>query len=136
MIARSGHPACAHTAPSLADLMDYQWVLPTADEVVRSQMDNAFRDAGLALPDKLVETTSISATRELIAFGDAVTISPRLIYLDDFEQKAFSVIPIDLPITLNPIGIVCRRLPALAPPAAALFDALIEIADAPHNTFQ
>lgn len=136
VIARSGHPARDLAAPSLADLMDYQWVLPTADEVVRSDMDSAFRDAGLPLPDKLVETTSISATREFIAFGDAVTISPRLIYLDDFEQDAFSVIPVDLPISLNPIGIVCRRLPALAPPAAALFDALTEIADAPHNLFQ
>jgi DNA-binding transcriptional LysR family regulator len=129
LIVRPGRPALDLPSASLSDLMDFQWILPTADEVVRSEMDRVFRDAGLSLPESLVETTSISATREMIARGDAITISPRLIYLDDFEQNTFSVIPIDLPIRLNPIGITCRRLPALAPPAAALFDILKSTTD-------
>lgn len=133
LIVRSGHPALDLPTASLSDLVGFQWVLPTADEVVRSEMDRVFRDAGLSLPERLVETTSISATREMIAGGDAITISPRLIYLDDFEQKTFSTLPINLPISLNPIGITCRRAPALAPPAAALFDTLKSVTELPNH---
>lgn len=132
LIARAGHPALERPATKLAELMDYQWVLPTADEVVRSEMDRVFRDAELSIPERLVETTSISATRELIAGGDTITISPRLIYLDDFEDGIFATLPINLPIRLNPIGITTRRQRALAPPAAALLDALKSTAEETH----
>lgn len=128
VLARSGHPATKLESPVLADLTEYPWVLPTPNEVVRPEIDQVFRRAGLPIPERLVETTSISATRELIAHGDAVTISPCLIYLDDFETGTFAAIPVKLGINLRPIGITRLRAQAINPPAQLLISAIEGIA--------
>lgn len=128
VIARADHPATRLKSPTLADLTEFEWVLPTPNEVVRPEVDRVFRNAGLSIPIRLVETTSISATRELIAYGEALTISPRLIYLDDFETNTFTAMPVDLPIRLKPIGISWRRSQTLNPPAMHLMDAIEKVA--------
>lgn len=128
VIARSGHPVTEIADPVLADLTDYSWVLPTSNEVVRPEIDRVFHMAGLPMPERLVETTSISTTREMIAFGDVVTISPRLIYLDDFETGTFSAVPVKLGIRLRPIGITRHRAHTVNPPAQHLMNAIERVA--------
>jgi DNA-binding transcriptional LysR family regulator len=128
VLARADHPAAAIKPRNLAELADFEWVLPTPNEIVRPEIDDAFRDAGISELKRLVETTSISTTRELIAHGNALTISPRLIYLDDFESGFFTSIPVNLPIQLNPIAVTWRRTPAMNPPAHHLMTAIETVA--------
>ena len=128
VITRADHPVIATAPKTLTDVAHCEWVLPTPDEVVRPEIDQAFRRAGLDMPRKLIETTSISMTRELIAFGNALTISPRLIYFDDFEANAFLALPVELPIRLNPIAVTWRRNATMNPPAGRLLTAIEEAA--------
>ena len=127
VIAGAKHPVCRKTGVTLADLADEPWVLPTPDEIVRPRIDGAFRAAIGDIPGNVVETISISMTRSLIANGGALTISPRLIYLDDFDSGAFVTLPIDLGIRLRPIGISQRRSVDLSPPARRLFDSIVDV---------
>lgn len=129
VIAGSGHPACSEEKLLLADVADAPWILPSPNEIVRPWIDRAFQQAIGGLPRDIVETTSISMTRSLIANGGALTVSPRLIYLDDFDSGAFVTLPVDLKIRLRPIGISQRRSVDLSPPARRLFDSIADIAD-------
>lgn len=121
---RTGHPALAMTAPRLADLVGFPWVLPLPQTNLRQEIEQAFVDSGAPLPANRIECTSLITMRPLITAGDVVAILPQFIVTEDDRLAR-----IDLP-ELRRVGrsvgvTVVRDLP-LPPGGVALLQRLRE----------
>ncbi|WP_156254651.1 LysR family transcriptional regulator [Sandarakinorhabdus oryzae] len=70
---RKGHPL-AGTAPDLAALARYPWVVPAPSTPLYNQWRLMFESAGMALPDVPIECGSVIAIRQLLVATDFLTL--------------------------------------------------------------
>ena len=75
LVVRAGHPllASASAAPALED---FPLVLPTAGTTIRKRIDSLFVEHGLRLPQRRLETLSLSLSRRYVDDSDAVWVAP------------------------------------------------------------
>ncbi|MBM7062512.1 LysR family transcriptional regulator [Pseudomonas sp. UL073] len=76
IVAGAHHPLIGQTPVSLADLLDYPWVLPTRDSLLRRTVDRLFDEAGLAVPSNVVESLSILTNISLMQDQQTVAVMP------------------------------------------------------------
>lgn len=75
LVVRAGHPLLA--APfDPATLEAYPLVLPTAGTTIRKRIDSLFVEHGLRLPQRRLETLSLSLSRRYVDDSDAVWVAP------------------------------------------------------------
>ena len=106
IIARSGHPLCERT-PTVAELADYGWVMPSVGTPLRAQWSRLFTD--MAEPDIPVECGSIMVVRGILAETDLLTLlSPDQVAV---EIQSGLLARIGQPIArgVRTVGITWRR---------------------------
>ena len=104
----------------LADLIEEPWALPPADSAVGAIFAEAFLAHGLQYPRRAVSTQAMPARAALAATGDFLSIVPRSALRPSTANTALKALPIDLPTTRRPTGIL--RLKSRPPsPSAQLF---------------
>jgi DNA-binding transcriptional LysR family regulator len=112
----------------LADLMDERWILGPPGSFLRPFMAEAFRASGLDLPPATVTTYSVYMRNSLLATGGFLTILPRAMLRDPSCSPSIAALPIDLPTTERPIGLVKLRRRSLSPAAQLFADCVRTIA--------
>jgi LysR family transcriptional regulator of gallate degradation len=108
VIARKGHPLAQRHGLALADLLDWEWVLPGSATPARALIEGVMREAGLPMPENPIESNGLATLRALLMESDRITvISRHQIY---FEERAglLHVLPIELRNTARAIGITTR----------------------------
>lgn len=76
-VVNKSHPALTSTSSlTLAALMDYHWVLPISESPVRYRVERLFEQAGLPLPEKIVESLSIATNLGLLNTINAIALIP------------------------------------------------------------
>jgi len=128
LIARAGHPLCAHERLTVADLADKGWILPPAGSILRDRITAMFVSHGLDLPHETVETTALPLILALLAQSDMIVALPEAVVQAQLEAGSLAVLPIDPGLRLDTYGIVTRRQHALSPGAQAMLDVLREVA--------
>ncbi len=113
------NPLAKRRKMKLADLMDEPWTLPPLDSQFGAVALEAFRVSGLEVPRKLI-TSALPVRNALLATGRFVTMFPRIVLAFPAEPPAFAQLPIDLPMTRRPVGIITVRNRTLSS-AAKLF---------------
>jgi DNA-binding transcriptional LysR family regulator len=93
LVTRTGHPARSLPSPSMAELVDYPWILPVGQTALRREVEEVFFAQGLALPADRVECTSILTLRSLLLTNDAIAALPMLI-ADGDERLAMLSTPL------------------------------------------
>lgn len=128
VVARSGHPLCGRKTVTLADLATADWVLPGPTLRQRRQLERIFADAGYAPPRTSVEAVSLSTVRMLLMGSDRLTVASR--QRIQYEESAgdLAVLPVELPGTSRPIGIVLRREALPSPVQRTLIRHMTEVA--------
>ncbi|TFY97444.1 LysR substrate-binding domain-containing protein [Ramlibacter rhizophilus] len=116
-LARSDHPLAGRDALTLADLLAVPWVLPPSGTPSRTALDACFADAGLGSPRVAVESSDISVIRGLLLETDMLTAASRQLFLHELQAGALVTLPVALPGTERPIGVL-RRAPEHASPGA------------------
>ncbi|WOX07001.1 LysR family transcriptional regulator [Microbulbifer pacificus] len=120
IIVRCGHPLIRRSNLTLADLMDYRWILPARHTPAHFLFRQLLQEHTLPEPHKSVETSSLSTVRGLLLESDSVALlSEHQIY---FEQQSgvLTVLPVALEKTSRPIGVTTRAHARLSP-ATELF---------------
>ncbi len=130
IIARRGHPLAKRRALKLVDVAGFPWVLPQPDAYIRAYIDRAFIEDDLDPPANTVETVSINLTRSMLLSTDSLTASPIDTYGHEIDTRALVVLPVDLGVELNPIGLTQRANDPLQPPASLLAEQVIASARA------
>lgn len=125
VVARAGHGLARKRRLGLADLAGRDWILPPAETTLRAQFDRAFRAAGLAPPRCSVESVSFLINRHLLIRTDLIGIMPHHVVEPDVAAGLLHALPISLPFSFDPFGIIFRtdRTPR---PAVGIFTEELE----------
>ena len=112
----------------LAELMNEVWTLPPPDSLTGSVVFEAFRASGLDLPHARVVTSSVPVRNALLATGRFLTIIPASVLRFSAWKPEIKALPIDLPTTRRPIGILTLKNRTLSPVAQLFIDCTREVA--------
>jgi DNA-binding transcriptional LysR family regulator len=116
-----------------ADLLDESWVLPPPGSEIASIATEAFRANGVDYPRTAVVTDSPHARMSLLATGRFVTILPASALKFPAARGEIKALPVDLPRTRVPSGIVTLKTRARSPVAQLFIDCAHEVANAKMN---
>ena len=120
VVAGARNPWTRRRRIALADLVDEPWVLPPGDTVPGSFVRELFRVSGIELPRRGALCGSLQFTYALMATGRYLGLFPKSLLHFGGSRFALKVLPIKLPITPPPVGIVTLKNRTI-PPAAKLF---------------
>jgi DNA-binding transcriptional LysR family regulator len=121
VIAGATNPWTRRRKLKLKDLMDEPWGLPPTDSPFGSVVREAFRAEGLGLP-RTVVASLLPVRQALLATGRYLTMVPRVVADYPDADSTFRRLPIDLPTTHRPLGIVTLKSRSLSPVAALFID--------------
>jgi DNA-binding transcriptional LysR family regulator len=103
----------------LADLVDEPWAMPAPDSPLGSMVANAFQAHGLDVPATSV-VAPLPVRYPLLATGRFLTMVPRFALAFPAHRPALKALPIELPTTRRPFGIITLKNRAMSA-AAQLF---------------
>jgi DNA-binding transcriptional LysR family regulator len=121
VIAGARNPWTKRRKLKLKDLMDEPWGLPPTDSPFGSVVREAFRAEGLGLP-RTVVASLLPVRQALLATGRYLTMVPRVVADYPDADSTFRRLPLDLPTTHRPLGIVTLKSRSLSPVAALFID--------------
>lgn len=115
IIARKDHPLLQQSQIDAQQLAQYSWVVPAEGTPTRQAFEDIFADANVALPARLVESSSQILIRELLLESDRLTLMSAHQVEREINIGLLSVIPFPLEHTRRPIGLCVRKswLPTL-----------------------
>lgn len=108
IVVRAGHPLACAAKLRLEDVLGVNWVLPRRGTPTRELLESALLDRGHPAPTIRVETADLSVTLGLILQSDMATAVSEHQLNRELESDALRVLPIALPETSRPIGILQR----------------------------
>lgn len=114
----------AASVPDLAALAAREWVMHPPGSVIRAATEEVFRAAGVAMPARVVNTTSFALTLALLRESAALAMVPRSVGRLYASLGAIRVLPVALPVGIPPVGLIRARDRPLAPGAALLLETI------------
>lgn len=131
VVARAVHPLFDRSSLTLADLVQWPWVLQPPGSPQRGHFEAALREAGLHQRLNITETASTIATTALLEISDMVAVMPESLAAHYSRLGVLKVLPLALPIHVPPIYLITRtdRMPS---PASTQFIREI-LAIGPHG---
>ena len=112
----------------LADLMNEVWALPPPDGLTGSLALEAFRAKGLDYPRATVLTNTFPARRALLMTGRYLSVAAANVVKFPTKDPALQVLPVDLPTTSRPVGVVTLKNRMISPVAQLFIDNAREVA--------
>ena len=109
IVARQDHPLCASDDISLLTLAECSWVIPRKGAPTRAIFESIFTDAGLTVPERLIEASSMILVRSLLQGSDRLTLISEHQIQHELVTGALATVAYDLSHTLRPIGITMRK---------------------------
>jgi DNA-binding transcriptional LysR family regulator len=114
----------------LAELIDEPWVLLPFENLTGALVAQAFRASGLEPPRATVFTPSLNVRNKLLATGRFLSTLPSFLLRLPHGEPALKALPLELPGTRRPVGIITLKTRTLSP-LAQLFAARIRAAIKP-----
>ena len=127
-VARVGHPMLKDDNLQLADLATQAWILPPPGSVLRHRWDLMFRRAALEPPANAVDTTSLLLITALLQQTDSLHVMPVEVARYYASLNVLSILPIELPCTMDAFGIITREGHLLSPGARQLLQEIRVVA--------
>ena len=125
---RGDHPLTRLPKVSLADLLGAQWVLPSQGTNARKILDLSFAHMKAPPPSAVVETDAPAILRDLLLNSDMITAVSRQWFYYARKKGELRTLAFDLQKTERMIGITRRQESRFLPGAAALIEAIREVA--------
>jgi len=113
---------------ALAELMEERWTLPGPDEAFGTFVTGAFRSAGLEFPRAAVATSALEMRANLLRTGRYLSIVPEFWLQLPIRHTFIRKLPVELPITGAPVGIVTLKGRQISPMAQLFIESAREIA--------
>lgn len=128
MLVRNDHPATQIADPKLIDLMDYPWLLPLPNALIRRQFDQLFFDLGLSLPKNIIECSSMLTARSMLKeMENVITIPPASIFRKEVDAGEFVELKVEALDTHIPVGFTQRKGSTLTKPIIAFQESVRQV---------
>lgn len=109
-IVAPNHPELEKLNLRLEDLMDYPWVMPFPNAMIRRIWDQMFFNQGLSLPENVIECSSMLTARALLLeIENVITMPPLSVFRNELQQGLFSQLDLQLLDTKIPVGFTYRK---------------------------
>lgn len=95
-------------APTLAAMRERPWLVPHRGTPTRDQFEALFRQAGLALPDSIIETGSAMLMREMVADGQYLACLSQAQSAREIARGIVAAVRYPGPVVPRPIGLTLR----------------------------
>jgi DNA-binding transcriptional LysR family regulator len=116
VIAGKRNPLAKKRSLALKNLMGERWILGSPESsFLRPFIEEAFANAGLAVPPATVTTSSHALQNNLMAAGPFLTILPRAILHYPRPHPNLVALAVRLPTTRRPVGLVRLRHRSVSP---------------------
>ncbi len=125
LVTRPSHPAQSMGTVTLADLVDYPWILPVEQTGLRLELEQLFLNAGLSLPENRIECTSILTLTSLLIDTDVIAALPILIAHTD---PRLAVLPTKLEPLRRAVGVTVAAGREPSPTLNAMLTSLQAVA--------
>jgi DNA-binding transcriptional LysR family regulator len=119
---RTGHPLTEREALSLADLLEYPWLIPSYPPTHRRVISRVFLDAGLPPPPPAMEVSTVISFAALIVETDMVTVMPSAMLSEGPHASELAALAVDFPFPPEQIGLGYRENSRLLPGAKLVMD--------------
>lgn len=126
IVVRRGHPLAHRPSLELADVVGSTWVLPRRPAPTRELLEATLRDRGLPAARVQLETTDLAITLGVLLTSDFVTAISPMLYRHEMAAGLVVTLPVRLPETRRPLGMLRREGASPSPAAAALMDFIRE----------
>jgi DNA-binding transcriptional LysR family regulator len=125
LVTRVGHPAQQLAEPTIADLVDFPWIVPVEQTALRVELEHALQRIGVPLPQNRVECTSIPTLRTLLVESDFVAVLPQLVARADPDLALLSC---ELEGLRRPVGVTTVPGRLHTPACEAFLEVMAEVA--------
>lgn len=122
LVCGRNHPLARRRKPALAELGQYDWVLPPEGSYTRLAVEQLFLRAGLRMPRAAVTSMSFHTNLRLVAEGDLLAVAPRSPAHAMREALQLSLLPLDWGREEAAITLVWREASLANPALVALLD--------------
>ena len=125
LIVRRGHPLTGCSPAPLDRLADYDWVFQPDGTLLRRTVESIFLAHNAALPERILNTTSLLLTLVMVAQSDA--IAPVSVQVANFIRSeaglagAIEILPVDFDIVVQPYSLITAKNRMLSPSAQLLY---------------
>jgi len=108
----------------LSELVDEPWTLLPPGTTAGAVAVDAFRACGLEPPRATVFTVSLNMRKALLATGRFITILPKIALRQSGRHPSLKALPVELPNTRRPTGIITLKHRSLGPLAELFMNRL------------
>ncbi len=115
VIAGKHNPLTRRRHLNLKDVIDQPWILGTSEGFLGPFIDEAFRSAGLETPQTRVVSASTYLRNNLLLAGPFLTIHPEAMLRYPKPHPSLRALPIELPTTRRPIGLIALKHRTMSP---------------------
>ena len=115
--ARTDHRCSHRRRIRLADLANEHWILPQPESYTSLLVAEAFRMNGLGAPQVAVVSPSPFIRLTLASSGHFITVVTRSLLQSSGKQFSIKALPIELPGSRRPVGIITLKNRVLSPVA-------------------
>lgn len=130
LIVRKGHPLTENDkSVRLDQTASYDWVFQSGGSPLRQSMEANFLNRNIALPERILNTSSLLLTLVMVAQSDA--IAPVSIQVAKFIKSpeglagAIDIVPMEFDIEVRPYSLITVRNRVLSPAAKMLYDFIL-----------
>jgi DNA-binding transcriptional LysR family regulator len=128
VVAGVNNPWARRRKIKLAELVSEPWTWPAAETIIDSLVAEAFRSVGVDPPRAMVYADPYSMRIRLAATGPFLAVVPTTIMRFGNIPASVKLLPVDLPTTHRPIGIITLKNRTLSPLAQLFIDCARKIA--------
>ena len=109
IVARHDHPLCSSEHITLEVLAASSWVVPRSGAPTRAVFEAIFVDAGMAVPERLIEASSMILIRSLLQGSDRLALISEYQMQLELDTGTLATVAYDLSYSIRPIGITTRK---------------------------
>lgn len=108
IVVRPGHPLIEEAPPSFSDLARLDWIAPQRLAPTRRFFDDFFERGGKRAPTRVIECSSLVATRGLLRRSDRAAMLSPMQVREDVRAGELAVLVESIPGSSRSIGITIR----------------------------
>jgi len=124
LVAGRHHPLAWRRRLRWTDLVEYPWVFPPVNTLLRGPLERAFEHHGIPIPENRIETLSVHVIRGYLQYTDAIAALSEDVSRYYESLGLLSILPLDLPRLVRPVGAVWSRQRPIAAGTQLLIDCL------------
>ena len=109
VVVRPGHPLLGKRRPTVEELAELEWVAPRSLAPARVFFDEFFEQNGAKAPTRIIECSSLIATRGLLLQSDRAALLSPLQVREDVRAGELAVLIDEIPGSSRTIGITMRK---------------------------